>query len=173
MWSQISFTLYKVYFFICREWISDKAYCPTCKVPIINDTNQKRLSYFAQNNTQEVQTQNQEGESSSQVKESKPKMDSDLRKIKSYRNVVNVVRWIESQENISNDENLISSIETGAVSYSLPCAALNDRTFANEISRLQIEVYNKKILEMYEDPNKAYITYEEDLNKLRKSVSNK
>lgn len=156
-----------------REWITDKAYCPTCKVPIINDVKQKRLSHFRHNSTDETQVQNAEDEKSNKLNENTPNVDSDLRKIKNYQNVMNIVRWVETQENIPTDENPISINQVGSVTYSLPCAAVYDRSFANEISRLQIEIYNKKILEMYQNPNKAYSVYEEELNKIRKSINNK
>ena len=40
----------------------------------------------------------------------------------------------------------------GAISYSVPCAALLDRSFENEIRRLEVEAYNSRILELYEKP---------------------
>ena len=40
----------------------------------------------------------------------------------------------------------------GAISYSLPCAALINRTYENEILRLEIENSNNRIIELYEKP---------------------
>jgi hypothetical protein len=42
--------------------------------------------------------------------------------------------------------------DAGAISYSLPCPAVYNRTIHNEIKRLEIENYNKKLLELYENP---------------------
>ncbi len=133
---------------------------------MISDTKQKRLSYFNQNNLQE-ETQNQLGEGEGTHEASpdlKHRSDSEVKKMKNYQNVLTVVNWIENQE---TSESLMQA-QTGAVTYSLPCGALQDRTIRNEISRLHIELYNKKILEMYEDPNSAYSQYEEQVSKLKK-----
>ena len=51
-----------------------------------------------------------------------------------------------------NEENTITNILPGAVSYSLPCPALMNREFQNEIIRLEIESHNKKLMSIYEKP---------------------
>jgi hypothetical protein len=74
------------------------------------------------------------------------------------------MNWVESSKETVFDD---LQAETGAVAYSLPCAALYDRSIKNEIKRLEIEIYNRKILEIYENPHQAFTQYEDELNKLK------
>ncbi len=48
---------------------------------------------------------------------------------------------------IANDN---TNILPGAISYSLPCQAIMNRGFHNEIKRLEIESHNKKLMSIYE-----------------------
>jgi hypothetical protein len=87
-----------------------------------------------------------------------------MKKLKNYQKVLKTMSWVESSKETPVED---LQAETGAVSYSLPCAALYDRTIKNEIKRLEIEIYNKKILEIYDQPHLAFSQYEEELNKLK------
>jgi len=95
------------------------------------------------------------------------KFDSDIKKLKTLKNVVKTIDWLEA----NHCNNKIDS-ETGGVCYALPCAALYDRTFKNEISRIEIEIYNKKFLDMYENPSAAYSQYEEEINAILNKLRN-
>jgi hypothetical protein len=42
----------------------------------------------------------------------------------------------------------------------MPCAALLNRSFEHEIKRLEIENYNKKLLDLYENPEQFMENYD-------------
>jgi hypothetical protein len=143
-------------------------------LPIISDAKQKRLSYFSQNNNnnnEDINGDGGSGEGGQNPENKTAKLDPDIKKIKQLRNVLNVIEWVENPDMKSNDNWEMQSNQIGAVSFSLPCAAVYERTIKNEVNRLQIEAFNKKILDMYDDPNLAYSLYENEINKLKKPQS--
>ena len=56
----------------------------------------------------------------------------------------------------SNDE-----CESGGISYSLPCESIYFRSVNNEIKRVEIEIYNKELINIYDDPLNALIKFQE------------
>ena len=96
------------------------------------------------------------------------KLSPEMKKLKTYQHVLKTMNWVETTGEVNDEER-----PTGAISFSLPCAALYDRTVKNEIKRLEIEIYNKKILEIYDNPNLAVAQYEEELKKLKIQLLNK
>lgn len=88
----------------------------------------------------------------------------EIKRLKNYQKILKTISWVESSKETTIED---INAETGAISYSLPCAALYDRSIKNEIKRLEIELYNKKILEIYDQPHLAFSQYEEEVNKLR------
>ncbi len=142
-------------------------------MPIISDAKQKRLSYFNQNNNnnEDLNGEGTAGETSQNQDNKTTKLDPEIKKIKQLRNVLNVIEWVENPDMKTSENCEIDSKEIGAVSFSLPCAAIYERTIKNELSRLQIEAYNKKILDIYDDPNEAYSLYENELNKIKQPKS--
>jgi hypothetical protein len=92
------------------------------------------------------------------------KSNSDIKKLKNYTNILNIINKIEN--NRQTEE-----VETGAVSFALPCQAIYNRSVKNEIKRLEFEIYNKKLLEIYENPGQALSLYEEDIKKIKNFLS--
>lgn len=52
-----------------------------------------------------------------------------------------------------------SDVNPGAISYSLPCVAVMNRSYENELKRLEIESYNKSLLEIYDKPQNLIAQY--------------
>ena len=55
-------------------------------------------------------------------------------------------------------------IKSGSITYSLPCEALTDRNIDNELKRLEIEITNNKIIEMYIDPENTINQYKDKID---------
>jgi hypothetical protein len=161
-----------------REWVTTKPGCPLCNRPIASDQPQRRPfrnhniigedanipdDVFVREEIQEgIGHKNDHLKSAAEKISFRP--TPEIKKLKNYQKVLNTISWVESSKE-TNVEDI--QAETGGISYSLPCAALYDRSIKNEIKRLEIELYNKKILEIYDQPHLAFSQYEEEVNKLR------
>ncbi len=157
--------------------------CPLCKSPIISDKkHSKRVGFNPQGqeldfNQEEIAIGEDEtrrglqGDSTSKS-ESKifsSKICSDAKKLKTFKKILKTMNWIETSSEPSEE----FMAETGAITYSLPCEAVYNRNIRNEIKRLEIEMYNRKILEMYDNPAEAFANFEEDMKKLKSKTDNK
>ena len=58
-------------------------------------------------------------------------------------------------------ENKNEIINPGGISFSLPCEAVLNRGIKNELKRIKIEIQNKKLLNLYENPVDTISTYKE------------
>jgi hypothetical protein len=146
-----------------KDWVESSAGCPLCKVPVTKEKKTLRQGNeeFPQDNFNVDQggdninninidqdknniNLNAPGQSTQQGSN---KIHSDLKKFKLYEEIgrISALGDLNSYANTS-------SVPTGAVTYSLPTAAVYNRTVHNETKRLEIENYNRKILEIYENP---------------------
>ncbi len=88
------------------------------------------------------------------------KLGNTLQKLSAYNGEINDDIKREFDEllgKFNEDENSISfanmsKVNPGAISYSLPCEAVLNRDIDNEILRLEIENYNKRMISIYEKP---------------------
>jgi len=149
-----------------KEWVQSSVGCPLCKVPVTSDkkTVRRTNEEFPQDNF----NLNQVGENMNNINIDKDneitnisspgqanqlgsiKIHSDLRKLKLYQDIGRVSAIGEINQCLNQ-----ASIPTGGVSFSLPTTVVYNRTVSNEIKRLEIENYNRKILEIYENPSSA------------------
>ncbi len=122
--------------------------CPVCKMPIDSDksANAKRLKQLEE----KTETFNDNS-----VKFNTPKI-ADYNKINVYKQILKVKELVA--KNALEEIKPIN--EPGAITYSLPCQALFDRSFEHEIRRLEIENYNKKLLDLYENPQQFMENYD-------------
>lgn len=174
--------------YLTREWIVGNAGCPLCKEPITSETkhskrNHNRNVNFDQNLIENPPIDNmREGindehrviNRDSTHRDDKPyihKTNHELNKYKAYKQLLKIHNWLEKGENTSHDnmELVNKPVDTGAISYSLPSAAIYSRSLENEIRRLEIELYNQKVIEIYDNPLKAMTKYEEELENIMKN----
>lgn len=95
------------------------------------------------------------------------KLGNTLQKLSAYNGEVNddVKKEFDdllkniNEEEISTSLTNITKINPGAISYSLPCEAVLNREIDNEILRLEIENYNKKMISIYEKPANHIVDY--------------
>jgi hypothetical protein len=147
--------------------------CPICKAPIINETNKRNFQALENNiiqdelNIRNIQNHIEEDNDNNNIINSlynSPnnnndnnkftyKKNNELNLISTYRNIVQIKNALDKNGNIINTN------EIGAISYSLPQQLVYNRSFENEILRLELELYNKKILELYENPAEALSKY--------------
>jgi hypothetical protein len=149
-----------------KEWVQSSVGCPLCKVPVTNDkkTVRRGNEEFPQDNF----NLNQIGDNMNNINLDKDnentsipslgqgnqqgsiKIHSDLRKLKLYQDIGRVSTIGDLTQYLNQ-----GSIPTGGVTFSLPTPVVYNRTVNNEIKRLEIENYNRKILEIYENPFSA------------------
>lgn len=168
-----------------REWVTTNAGCPLCKEPISSEGKAHKRFYQninpnaaegeEANSFEENEVQTGEPKTTSINKESSniktilPKQSPELKKYKTYMNMLKTLNWIENSPEMDDESNI--KADTGAVSYALPCQAIYSRSVKNEIKRLEIEIYNKKLLEMYDNPGQALLQYEDDLVKIKNKIN--
>lgn len=99
-----------------------------------------------------------------------PKFSTELKKFKTYQKVLKTINFIETA-NENAEEEIVA--DTGAISFALPCQALYNRTIKNELKRLEVEIYNKKLLNLYDNPAQEMLQYEEELKKLKSKINQK
>ena len=73
-----------------------------------------------------------------------------------YRKIQNL---LDKKNNKNENKNEI--INPGGISFSLPCEAVLNRGIKNELKRIKIEIQNKKLLNLYENPVDTISTYKE------------
>ena len=146
-----------------KEWIMVNSNCPICKSPIINENGINSKFYNQQlginnnnniNMTNEEFLQNLNLEKKSKEKNFIPKKNSDYEKYNYYRKIQNLL----DKKNNKN-ENKNETINPGGISFSLPCEAVLNRGIKNELKRIKIEIQNKKLLNLYENPVDTISTY--------------
>ena len=86
-----------------------------------------------------------------------PKKNSEFEKYNYYRKIQNLLDKKNKNKNNNNEEN----INPGAISFSLPCEAILNRGIKNELKRIKIEIQNKKIINLYENPINTISNYKE------------
>lgn len=153
--------------------------CPICRTPIISEARPNRRfgnaqdgfmqddDLFNQQNAPEIEANSAFNTPKSQLlkidgEKFAIKKNPELGLINSYKQILKIKHHIEKTSRSNGP------VDSGAVSFSLPCQALYDRSFENELQRLEIEHYNRKLLEMYDNPSEAlqkYSSYVESLNK--------
>ncbi len=104
------------------------------------------------------------------------KLNPHLKAFKTYSNLLKSINKFEVMKSETTNENITyigPNVESGAVSYALPCQALNNRGIKNEMRRLEIEMYNKKMIELYENPGNALNLYDGDLKKFKAMLISK
>ena len=146
-----------------KEWIMVNSNCPICKSPIIKENGINSKFYNQQlginnNNhqmTNEEILQNLNLEKKSKVNTFIPKKNSDFEKYNYYRKIQ--ILLDKKDNNNKNEE----KINPGAISFSLPCEAVLNRGIKNELKRIKIEIQNKKIINLYENPINTISNYKE------------
>jgi hypothetical protein len=173
-----------------KEWVTSSVGCPLCKVPVTNEkkpvrrfggddfaieggngegegfNNQVANDINADNENDYTNNRTNTSTSLFNAQSNGPllqKFNPDFKKLKMYNQILKISNWIENNNNFEPADSSMSNISTGSVSYSLPCAAIYNRTVTNEIKRLEIENYNRKILEIYDNPLAALSRYEEEI----------
>ena len=146
-----------------KEWIMVNSNCPICKSPIIKENGINSKFYNQQlginnNNhqmTNEEILQNLNLEKKSKVNTFIPKKNSDFEKYNYYRKIQ--ILLDKKDNNNKNEE----KINPGAISFSLPCEAVLNRGIKNELKRIKIEIQNKKLINLYENPINTISNYKE------------
>ena len=146
-----------------KEWIMVNSNCPICKSPIIKENGINSKFYNQQlginnNNhqmTNEEILQNLNLEKKSKVKTFIPKKNSDFEKYNYYRKIQ--ILLDKKDNNNKNEE----KINPGAISFYLPCEAVLNRGIKNELKRIKIEIQNKKLINLYENPINTISNYKE------------
>ena len=146
-----------------KEWIMVNSNCPICKSPIIKENGINSKFYNQQlginnNNhqmTNEEILQNLNLEKKSKVNTFIPKKNSDFEKYNNYRKIQ--ILLDKKDNNNKNEE----KINPGAISFSLPCEAVLNRGIKNELKRIKIEIQNKKLINLYENPINTISNYKE------------
>jgi hypothetical protein len=150
-----------------KEWVQSSVGCPLCKVPVTNERKpiRRRNEDFPEDNFNIDQGDNAEGNvfnpdqdrenlvsnvNGQSTQRELAKIHPDMKKLKIYQEIARIAALTEVNQ---GSDNVASS--SGAVSYSLPTSALLNRSISNEIKRLEIENYNRKIMEIYENPLNA------------------
>ena len=87
-----------------------------------------------------------------------PKKDSDFEKYNYYRKIQNLLDKKYKKNNNNNEQ---KEVNPGAISFSLPCEAVLNRGIKNELKRIKIEIQNKKIINLYENPINTISNYKE------------
>jgi hypothetical protein len=90
-----------------------------------------------------------------------------LEKYYKYKKLKEIINELESDNIINknnNNNNNNNEIKSGSITYSLPCEALTDRNIDNELKRLEIEITNNKIIEMYIDPENTINQYKDKID---------
>ena len=140
--------------------------CPICKSPIIKENGINSKFYNQQlginnNNhqmTNEEILQNLNLEKKSRENTFIPKKDSDFEKYNYYRKIQNLLDKKYKKNNNNNEQ---KEVNPGAISFSLPCEAVLNRGIKNELKRIKIEIQNKKIINLYENPINTISNYKE------------
>ncbi len=146
-----------------KEWIMVNSNCPICKSPIIKENGINSKFYNQQlgiNNNNHQMTNEEILQNLNLEKKSKentfiPKKNSEFEKYNYYRKIQNLLD--KKNKNNNNEEN----INPGAISFSLPCEAILNRGIKNELKRIKIEIQNKKIINLYENPINTISNYKE------------
>ena len=146
-----------------KEWIMVNSNCPICKSPIIKENGINSKFYNQQlginnNNhqmTNEEILQNLNLEKKSKVNTFIPKKNSDFEKYNYYRKIQIL---LDKKDNNNKKE---EKINPGAISFSLPCEAVLNRGIKNELKRIKIEIQNKKLINLYENPINTISNYKE------------
>ncbi len=149
-----------------KEWIMVNSNCPICKSPIIKENGINSKFYNQQlginnNNhqmTNEEILQNLNLEKKSRENTFIPKKDSDFEKYNYYRKIQNLLDKKYKKNNNNNEQ---KEVNPGAISFSLPCEAVLNRGIKNELKRIKIEIQNKKIINLYENPINTISNYKE------------
>ena len=153
-----------------KEWVHSSAGCPLCKVPVTSDKklnkrqneelqagnfniDQDRREGNQYINNRNGYNEDQSGDSNNinltgKANQMLAKIHPDLKKLKIYQEITKIALLYDVNS-------AKTSSSSGAVSYSLPTEAVYNRSVKNEIKRLEIENYNRKILELYENPKQA------------------
>jgi len=162
-----------------KEWVHSSAGCPLCKVPVTSEKklNKPQNEHLQAGNlnidqdrrdgnqyinsrygyTGEQSGDNRDNDLTSKANQMLAKINPDLKKLKIYQYISKIAQSYD----INSAEETSSS---GAVSYSLPTEAVYNRSMKNEIKRLEIENYNRKILEIYENPKQAVEKFSNNSN---------
>ena len=148
-----------------KEWIMVNSNCPICKSPIIKENGINSKFYNQQlgiNNNNHQMTNEEILQNLNLEKKSKentfiPKKNSEFEKYNYYRKIQNLLDKKNKNKNNNNEEN----INPGAISFSLPCEAILNRGIKNELKRIKIEIQNKKIINLYENPINTISNYKE------------
>ena len=148
-----------------KEWIMVNSNCPICKSPIIKENGINSKFYNQQlgiNNNNHQMTNEEILQNLNLEKKSKentfiPKKNSEFEKYNYYRKIQNLLDKKNKNKNNNNEE----IINPGAISFSLPCEAILNRGIKNELKRIKIEIQNKKIINLYENPINTISNYKE------------
>ena len=150
-----------------KEWIMVNSNCPICKSPIIKENGINSKFYNQQlgiNNNNHQMTNEEILQNLNLEKKSKentfiPKKNSEFEKYNYYRKIQNLLDKKNKNKNKNNNNE--ENINPGAISFSLPCEAILNRGIKNELKRIKIEIQNKKIINLYENPINTISNYKE------------
>ena len=171
-----------------KEWVSLNAKCPICKSEIMSDSKFKKKLFaerFKQNNlnynnnftTKDTNIKNDFNKIKSNEFDNKGNkktlyenlnirnnigIDNPLlERLQLYQNFSKTFDELGSDFN-SNKGN--KNYETGGISYGLPKEAIYNRVIENEIKRLKVELINKNMMNIYDDPKTSLINYLQQKN---------
>ena len=173
-----------------KEWVIYNSNCPICKESIINENKRHSNFYNRQvglndnnhynnnniNNEMNNQNENDQTFETNETLFDRTniennifnygiKRNENLEKYYKYKKFKEIINEFEKENlNNSNKNNNNEEIKSGSISYSLPCEALLDRNIDNELKRLEIEITNNKIIQMYIDPENTINQYKEKID---------
>ena len=155
-----------------KEWVNTNAICPICKAQIITENGFKSKFY---NNQLGIANQGEDGNNNQldeeilekiNLSDDKynmpfiPKLNVDIEKYEFYKKIEEMLHKLKYNNEIINANNNINThinnVECGAISFSLPQATVLNRGIQNEIKRIHLELINKNLIELYDNPYNTF-----------------
>ena len=170
-----------------KEWVSLNAKCPICKSEIISDTKFKRKLFrerFNQNNlNHNINFGNNGNNFENKTKNDFSRVQSNNFDFRNDKNSIcgninngnniginnpilgrlqlyqKFAKTFDELGNNFNSNKGNKNYEAGGISYGLPKEAIYNRVIENEIKRLKVELINKNIMKIYDDPKTSLVNY--------------
>ena len=142
-----------------KEWIIVNSNCPICKSPIINKNGIHSKYYNQQLGINDTEKQTNEILKKLNIGKETfiPKKNYEIEKYNYYRKLDKLLE--KTCLNYKNNQD----VNPGSISYSLPSEAILDRNIKNEIKRIEIEVLNKKLMSIYQNPVEVITNFKEKI----------